>query len=368
MRCLAELQRQCIRITPLRCKASNGIGQVVALSLCVVAAPSVVAQEVPTLDRPEWRAVEPFSATCGIRLLSGGRVIVCDAAEQAVVLVGADGNRAFTIGRSGGGPGEYRQPSGLLRMPGDTTWLVDRALRRFLVIGPDGTPGRTVPFPPEAQTVPVFRGTDQAGRILFQPFWFPLKPGGGSLVPILRWVPGMESGDTIAHVLGPAPKVEVEGTSTARTNSFLIMPFTPQDEWAVLVDGTVVIARVDGYSLDVILPDGTVRHGPRIPFQPVRVNAGDRGENSGDNVEYPATKPPFSAGALRVDGQRIWVRRNTLADAPTVPWDMFDLWGKRIGTVMIAKDLRLVAFGPRLVYGIRTDEDGLEWLEGFSRP
>lgn len=84
-------------------------------------------------------------------------------------------------------------------------------------------------------------------------------------------------------------------------------------------------------------------------------------------MEYPETNPPFSAGAIRVEGQRVWVRRNASSGARTVPWDVFDRWGKRIETVMIAKDLRIVAFDPRLVYGIRTDEDGLEWLEGFPR-
>ncbi len=328
---------------------------------------TLFAQELPTFERPVWRAVEPFSNICGVRLLSDGRAIVCDATERTVVMLGSNGRREFSIGRWGGGPGEYQQPGGLLRMPGDTTWLVDRTLRRFLVIGPDGSLGRTVAFPPESQTVPVFRGTDRDGHVFFQPFWFPLEPGDGSRVPILRWFPGMESSDTIAHVLGPAPKVQVDGPSSARTNNFFVMPFTPQDDWGVFADGSVVVVRVEGYFLEIVESGGVIRRGPDVPFQAVRVTAADQRARGQGIVEYPKTKPPFPPGATRLDGERIWVLRNAPANAPTVPWDVFDRRGRRIETVSIARDLRVVAFGTRLVYAIRTDEDGLEWLEAFPR-
>ena len=57
---------------------------------------------------------EPFSRIVGIRELSDGRVIIADRLEQHVSYLDFDTGSITQISREGEGPGEYRQPLGLL--------------------------------------------------------------------------------------------------------------------------------------------------------------------------------------------------------------------------------------------------------------
>ena len=50
-----------------------------------------------------------------------------------------DTGTADTLGRVGGGPGEYQQPDAVFPLPGDSTLLVDIGRTYLTVIGPDGT-------------------------------------------------------------------------------------------------------------------------------------------------------------------------------------------------------------------------------------
>lgn len=75
----------------------------------------------------------------GVAVRADGEVFVLDGSEPPVERFAADGSYLGTIGRRGGGPGEYQLPVGVM-LVGDTLYvrdLVKRAYARFL---PDGRP------------------------------------------------------------------------------------------------------------------------------------------------------------------------------------------------------------------------------------
>src|SRR5688572_14153302 len=105
---------------------------------------SIADSQTPATRRPgapQAEFAEPFSEIGAIRELRDGRVIAVDSRELTVKLLDFRSGTATTIGRSGDGPGEYRWPSRLYRLPGDSTLLWDATGGRMMIIGPDGKPG-----------------------------------------------------------------------------------------------------------------------------------------------------------------------------------------------------------------------------------
>ena len=143
------------------------------LSLVVAAASLAVSQAVPERSLPaatlEFK--EGFTGIGAIRELGDGRVLVLDRQDKMVRLVDLTRGTAAPVGRQGGGPGEYRSPSRLIPLGGDSTLLVDPGLQRSIVIGPGGAAGEVLLNSNDMVSAPAGARAPQAvdalGRLYF---------------------------------------------------------------------------------------------------------------------------------------------------------------------------------------------------------
>jgi len=378
-------------------------------ALPLLLATPLFAQQPATraLTKPEAEFQESFDAVTALRELPGGRVLVTDLGPKTVILADFKSGQQQTVGRNGQGPGEYQFPGELLPLSGDSTLLVDRVSRRFLPIGPDGTLGRTLPYPDGLAGMAEPRGADRQGRIYFQASPF----GGGGLdnsappaipdsVALIRWDRATNRLDTLTRVKIPSIKMQVSGTSNARAIMMRPQPYAAADEWVVAADGRVGVARVGDYHVEWLGPQAL--RGAPVPYDPVKVTDADKQaymsamKNSRNRIivnqggpgrgaqemkppepdasefDWPAVKPPFrSGGGLRAafltpEGQ-LWIGRSTAARDSTPVFDVFDGRGARTGRVTLPLGRRVVGMGQDVVYAVRTDADGLQWLERYRR-
>jgi hypothetical protein len=367
----------------------------------------LLAQQPATrvLAKPEAEFQESFDAVTALRELPGGRVLVTDLGPKTVILADFKSGQQRTVGRNGQGPGEYQFPGELLPLAGDSTLLVDRVSRRFLRIGPDGTVGKTLPYPDAVSGMPDPRGVDAQGRIYFQASLFRGGPGDDDApqipdsVPLLRWDRALNRIDTVTRVKVPAIKMQISGTQNARVMMMRAQPYPAADEWAVAADGRVGVARVGDYHVEWLGPRA-VRGAP-VRFDAVKVTEADklaymnamkssrnriivnqggpgRGsqemkppEPDASEFDWPAVKPPFRSGGQRAafitpEGQ-LWLARYTTAADSTPMFDVFDARGELTTRVTLPLGRRVVGMGQGVVYAVRTDEDGLQWLERYRR-
>lgn len=377
--------------------------------LCAV--PSLPAQQAAPLGRPVAEFEEPFSRVSGLRELADGRLIVADVREKLVQVIDLQRQTARRVSREGSGPGEYAMPTALFAMPNDQTLLVDLLNRRFLMIKPDGTPGETI-SPPQLSSGggPVqvgglvnARATDGRGRLYFQDLG--IRPGGESpdSVAILRWAPGQTRLDTAAWVRGPRTTMSTTpgagGGGGMRITMGSAMVWAPQESWGVTADGRVARVQPDPYR--VVWYDASRRAsaGQAVPYSPIRVTEADKraymeqqaanpptmimmgGPAGGGGARtvspsdlpqptFAETKPPFTgSGAVLTSPEgEVWVLRTRPANDHLPSYDVFDASGRLVRKVSLGRDHRVVGFGRGSVYVVRTDEDGLEYIQKFNRP
>ena len=99
-----------------------------------------------SLGSPRVTVSEPFGVILGIREVRPGVTLLADGLGKVLVRIDLDADRVDTLGHEGAGPGEYRQPGGLVRFRGDSTLLVDYGNGRLTVVSPDGSLGRDIPM------------------------------------------------------------------------------------------------------------------------------------------------------------------------------------------------------------------------------
>lgn len=340
-------------------------------NLLMLSAPlTMAAQTVPPLrlDRPAWTASQSFTTIVALRELRDGRVLLTDIDDRQLYLIGPTGQTIAPLGRLGSGPVEYTVPTNLVALPGDSTLLLDRDARRFLLIDPAGRIVATTPFPLAlTSAAPQLRGADPKGRLYFEARVMSEGPDG--VVSLIRWDRRTGRIDSVATVQLPAPRpVALPGGGTMRR----IMPYTPADDWGVAPSGRVVLVRVDPYRLEWIAFDGTNGRGPIVAANRVLVTNSDKQtrEPKGPpfRLQYPESKPPFVAGytVFGPDDQTL-VARYPAAGSATMQWELFDQSGKLVGTQTLASNKRVLAITRRFVYLIRTDSDDLQWLEAYAR-
>lgn len=397
---------------------------VIPALLVLVSAQMQAQGTTRTLSKPEAEFAEPFTQVSAIRELRDGRVIVSDGRDKVVQLVDLKTGRASKIGREGSGPGEYGLPRNLVAMPGDTTFLFDPLNSRYLTILPDGKPGATFRLEDGAPPVTAAptaggrggmqvmrgmtepRGTDVRGYLYFEGPSVTFGPEGpvtADSAPVMRYDRKTYKYDTLTFVRLPKNNAEVRTSNSGGNRNVQVrmggqVPFPARDIWTVLPNGTVAVARVADYHLDLIGANKQVVRGPAVPFTPVKVGEAEKAlyrkeaasnrpmaimrtiENGRTNTSagpapapgepdsWPTVKPPFTTSILAAPNGDVWVDRSRAAKDDIPRYDVFSSAGKLVGQVLLPRDTRVVALGNAgAVYTIRTDEDDLQYLQRFRR-
>jgi hypothetical protein len=380
-----------------------------SLLACEVAVPSIVilpsqhARQI-ALTRPTLEVDADFTQIRGIRELSDGRFLVSDRVEQRLVLGDPRTGRLTGIGRVGSGPNEYRLPTTLLPLPGDSTLLVDEGNQRLAVIGPDGRLHRSFGLRLPGIGFPLgARGVDDQGRYyLAIPAWV-LGRGGvePDSIPIVRFDPVTTKVDTIGRVQ-PSPRPRVKGKGPGYSAGLPMYPFAGHDTWTVDSRGTLITVRAAGYRVEFATPGRRVVRGRKAVVTPVKVTEKDKIEftraflesssmsgRNGDGTlslvpaemrtdeairrivdenEFPEVMGPFTSAPPLIDRLgRVWVQRARHMHEPQL-WDVFDRAGRHTLEVRLPAARRLIAMGSSGVWVAATDEDGLEHVERYAVP
>ncbi len=377
---------------------------------CLVLLAAQAAAQTP-LGRATATFPEDFGSIQTVREFRDGRLLVADPLGGALYLVDMDAGKRTVVGSKGQGPQEYLQPDAAWPLPGDSTLLVDLGNARLVTLAPDLTFRGTRPiaqgdFEPGLPLVLALpQAVDGAGSIYFRT----LGRGLGAEPPdsgdVLRLPRGGGAPATVATIKLQDQRATRSGGPDNQNVSIEALPLTPEDAWGVAPDGSVVIARSGDYHVEWIAPDGTVRRGPAVPWEPVRISGADKeefvsemgragggiavrleiedgrpsmslrrggmpdaGRREADRYTWPDRKPAFQGGRIPVDSQgRAWVRRHVRAGEPTA-YDLFDRAGRRVGTVTLETGKRVVGFGVRSVYVVSFDDFDLAYLERYALP
>lgn len=356
--------------------------------------------ETRKLGRPQVEFAEPFSEVGAIRELRDGRVIIVDSRELTVQLVDLRSGSATTIGRSGDGPGEYRWPSRLYPLPGDSTLLWDATGGRMMIIGPDGRPGGF--FDPN-------RAESDSGLARLRRFFIRSSDGRrylyGEAQPIRIGATGdpeladhaaIERLDFSTRKRDTVAMWPVRKDANARLMPGMgvvtqprMYPWPAWDHWVVSPNGRIAFVHYDPYRVDFVDDNGRVIENRPIPYQRVRVDDALKklyreererprmAQTSGgmqmmkmpfrEPTEWPEYLPPYNGSAVFAPDGLLWIPRLTAAGRPPL-YDIISGSGVLVERVELPPRTKLIGFGANSVYVVRFDTDDLQYLQRHPLP
>ena len=408
----------------MRPKTARPAAVAAALLLPVLLPAAALAQggrvATITLTKPEVEYEEPFTYVSGVRELRDGRVVVSDMQEKTIQLLDLRSGSAKRIGKEGSGPNEYARPGQVYALPGDTTLVSDMGNNRYLVVGPDGEVARTLhvmdPNEPDMRLIGQARASDASGNLYFLDRGLAARlerraGGEGGGPPDLP-----DSGTVLRYDLRTKKVTEIGKVALPKTNTTssggggqvsvmrMAVPFSAQDDWTVGTDGRIAVVRAEPYRVEWVAPNGQRVTGPSIAYEKIRVTEQDK-ENfrnarltmAGTNMRvtiggpgggvstatappptttrppeptsWPEFKPAFygNQSVVAPDG-RLWVSRHRPADDTKPKYDVFDSFGRLVARAELPANTRLVGFGARTAYLVRTDADDLQYLQRYALP
>jgi hypothetical protein len=351
-----------------------------------------------TLAAPDRVLPVDFTQIRGTRELTDGRVLVSDRLDKGVVVADFTRGTITPIGRTGSGPAEYRLPTGLSPMPGDSTMLSDEGNQRMAVIGPDLKIHRSFNLMIPGIGVPLgARAVDNSGRYYLQiPGWLNGPRGGTDTIVVIRFDSRTARVDTLASIKGSTPR-----QNTMRPGLPYVI-FATQDVWNVTPDGRLAVVRSGDFHVEWRDANGRLTSGPPIAFDRRPVTMDDRvahvrrfmegSSTSGKGTdgglsplpaemledkrirevagyqEFAPQHSPFNASTPHFgpDGS-LWVDRSVRLDLPQT-WDVIGPDGRLKGRLQMPRGRRLMSLGTKWLYAVTTDEDGLQHLERYAYP
>lgn len=309
--------------------------------------------------------------------LPDGRLAVIDVDAPAVLLIDCAAHRVDTLGRKGGGPGEYVRPEALaatdagglaLLDPGnarvtvwdsslklDTTRAVPQQFLNYQVALDSRT---NVYFMDPPATSPEFMGPgDRAGRVADSALVYRVRADAYSKVDTVASVV-IAAADWIGHV-AKFPR-----------------RFDTQDAWGTLPSGTFWIARARENRLDRIDSTGHLLVGTPRTWVPVPTTAGDARMMRNiagpppDSIPWPTAKvkAPFDEAVASADGE-VWVRMLHPAGFAEQDYAVFGADAKPVARrVALPVGDRILHVGRTALWVASQDADGFTTLTQFMRP
>jgi len=300
---------------------------------------------------------------------ASGRIYVFDSQAQELRIFGVDGLHVRTVGRKGGGPGEFSQVIGMDWSPGGDLWLLDPNNNRISVIDTNGTYVTSHPALGGFIVMPWSGGFDNQGR--FYTYGIDPDPEDENSFPMVfvRYNEALQPTDTtdVPRYQGNAEYFEARsGDGFMRAG----VPHSPglrwrlarnSDFWFILTGEYEIVRRTfEGDTLSVFSK----------AFTPLPVTSADL-EEAREDLEWftrqggqidlskvPDIKPAIQNFFLD-DRGNIWVEPTMAGEDQGRVFDVFDRAGRYLGQVRFPFVLQTnptPVFVDDFVYGITTDD------------
>jgi hypothetical protein len=299
-----------------------------------------------------------FGSIAALAVDAQGAIHVFDGRAYELRIFGPDGTFLSKYGRRGSGPGEFQHVIGMVITPEPRVWLVDGANARYTVLHND-----------EVRTHP-------RGAGVYNATWV-----GGYASGYLHDVvilPGQTASNALVRVDTAGVAVDTFGVPAGTTEAPRIgsirlpIPYAPEDLRAFDPMGTLWMATSHEYALhEVSLLGDTIRVVRRdVSPRPLSDLEADsvarhmRALRSEFQLDVPDAMIPRKAPLLRhltvgADGS-LWVTRGDATNGGRTQLDVFDSRGRLLGEVVVGFPLRLKVVQNGRLYGVATDELGVE--------
>ena len=302
-----------------------------------------------------------FAAVTDAVWLGGDRWAVIAPSNEAVGIADFSAHRYRPL--AGQRSKELRNPATIFRA-GDTLYVGDWGLRRTGLWTPDGRLAGSVP------TADVVRGTlprarDTAGRFYLDlyPRAGPDGSGNRDSAAIVRMDPGSSRADTVAQ-LAPLDIAEVVGDAGRR---FERRVFGGADEWGVLADGSIWVARVYGNRVDWRSPEGKWTRGQALPDRVLEVTRYDRElfiqgfppelRGTAQELPFAPLKPPFESGLTSATGE-VWLEKSRAPTDSARAYHVVDRGGRLVREVRLPGQGRILGVGADAALVAESTNDG----------
>jgi len=323
----------------------------------------------------------------GLRSLPGGGVMLLDAGSQELRFFDSSGQLTHRVGRSGEGPGEFRDPYLVQTLRGDSLLLWDGALKRFQLFTPMGEfvrtislsarwpTGRNPPMGAVGETQLALRPEflSQAKRWVLGPrtqrydfVW--LDPESGVEVPVSTFWSQLSS------TIGRSGNIPVSGS----------IPFTTRP--SATVTGSTALVN-DGISAEILEHglDGTVRRifrvtdGFRRPVDDQAIEgylqyyvtrnphrSRSQAEADFNAVPCPDSMPAFQSLLVDEVGWTWAEVYHWPRNRQSGRWMVFDPDGRAHGILEVPDGLQVQRIGSDFLLGVRFDKLGVEHVLRYS--
>jgi hypothetical protein len=335
------------------------------LSLCLAACEDPNLAPVVELRAGSDTVGTGYAEVVDAVWLGGKRWAVVAPMDVTVGVVDLDARQVRPLG--GEGTKEIRNPS-VVFTARDSLYVGDWGLRRVSVWTPDGRLVRSIPAPG------VTRGTLPAERDGGGRWYAELKPSPGSdgsgnrdSAAVVRTDPSFQTLDTVAE-LAPLDLAEVTGDAGRR---FEPRALSGTDEWGVLSDGSVWVARVIENRVDWRGPDQRWTEGDALPDRVLEVTEYDRElfyrrfppelRATAEQLPFAAVKPPFEAGHTSPGGT-VWLEKSRAPADSSRRYHEVDRGGHLIREIRVPGPGRIVAVGGDAVLVAERVTDGTRFV------
>ena len=338
------------------------------------------ALDVGTVDGPPQYQL---GRVAGAVRLGDGTVVVADDQSKDLRFFDRAGRYLKTVGRRGGGPGEF-EALGSLAALGDTLLAADWSSRRVSVFAPDGSLVRSIPLDAggsAAFTFPVgyFRG---GGVLLRTGIVFTSASREGlsrDSVTFLRLDAAGGPPARVGRFPGGESFTEKQGSSSITVTS---RAFGRAEQVAVVPDG-FFYGSSDAYEIGRYDPAGRLLRLVRRAHQVRRVTPADverykearrrdadasyrqAQERSFAAMPFPETMPAH--GDIQADrAGNLWVSDFVVTTDDPARWTVFDPEGRMLGAVAMPPRFRVLEIGGDYVLGVWQDELDVEHVRLFT--
>jgi hypothetical protein len=344
------------------------------------------AAEAPALviGVVEGAAAYQFDGIAAVRRLPDGTFLVADRGAREVRMFDTDGRHLRTVGRAGGGPGEFESVSRLFVLPGDEFGIWDARQKRYTVFSRNGPVERV-----ETIDLPGMGGPLEA---VFDDGSMVARPGidgvalfaaseGERRLPLMHLLraPGEAEWRPLEGFAGREEFVtRANGVSTTAI-------LFGRDHVAAAGRSRWYTGDTDRFEVTVRAPDGSEllvlrrEHTPQPVTDAIlaRAHADQReraernrqetarvmGSRAASSVVPPhrSTMPAFDE-VVEDSDENVWVRHYRFpADAPQ-RWSVFAQTGELIAEAETPAGLRVQQIGPDWITGIATDDFGVAYV------